>query len=211
MKRILVFAPHNDDEIIGCGGTLIKHKRENYQIYITYITKDDLNNKKREKESKKVCKLISANPIFLNLQERLVEYNKETLKKFVKTIRKVKPYVIYSPHLKDGDHDHVKTGEIVQEASWIANSNFKKNWGRKKSKVKKLRYYEVWSPLINYNLVVNITRFINKKIRALRCYKSQLSYMRYDRAIKGLNVYRAVMNSKGKYAEVFYEDFITSN
>ena len=41
MKNILVVAPHPDDETLGCGGTLLKHKKEKDQIHWLIITKID--------------------------------------------------------------------------------------------------------------------------------------------------------------------------
>ena len=37
-KRIMVIAPHPDDDIIGAGGTLIKAKENGSDIHIVYVT-----------------------------------------------------------------------------------------------------------------------------------------------------------------------------
>ena len=39
MKKILVIAPHPDDETIGCGGTLLRHKSKRDQISCILATK----------------------------------------------------------------------------------------------------------------------------------------------------------------------------
>ena len=38
MKNVLVVAPHPDDETLGCGGTLLKHKSEGDKIHWLIIT-----------------------------------------------------------------------------------------------------------------------------------------------------------------------------
>ena len=38
MKKVLVFAAHPDDEIIGCGGTLLKYKEKGYKLSIVFYT-----------------------------------------------------------------------------------------------------------------------------------------------------------------------------
>ncbi len=38
MEKILVFAPHNDDEILGVGGTIAKYIRENNEVYVCELT-----------------------------------------------------------------------------------------------------------------------------------------------------------------------------
>ncbi len=37
-RRILVFAPHPDDETLACGGTIAKKVKEGHDIHITFIT-----------------------------------------------------------------------------------------------------------------------------------------------------------------------------
>ena len=38
MNNVLVIAPHPDDETLGCGGTLLKHRTNNEPIYQVTIT-----------------------------------------------------------------------------------------------------------------------------------------------------------------------------
>lgn len=39
MKRLLVFAPHPDDEILGCGGTIIKNIQQGNEVYVCVVTR----------------------------------------------------------------------------------------------------------------------------------------------------------------------------
>ena len=36
--NVLVFAPHNDDEILGVGGTMRRHIEENDNVYVCEVT-----------------------------------------------------------------------------------------------------------------------------------------------------------------------------
>ena len=38
-ERVLVIAPHPDDEIIGCGGTMAQHVEKGDRIFVIYVTK----------------------------------------------------------------------------------------------------------------------------------------------------------------------------
>ena len=63
MSRILVVAPHPDDETLGCGGTLLKHRKDNDEINWLIMTEMKPNNsnrnfiEKRNNEIKKVKKI----------------------------------------------------------------------------------------------------------------------------------------------------------
>ena len=44
MKKILVIAPHPDDETIGCGGTLLRHRDHGDEISCVIVTKLKTND-----------------------------------------------------------------------------------------------------------------------------------------------------------------------
>jgi hypothetical protein len=63
--------------------------------------------------------------------------------------------------------------------------------------------YEVWTPLQEYDRVEDITPTMRRKLHAVRCHRSQLAGFRYDRAVRGLNIYRGSMTIGCRFAEVF--------
>src|SRR5262249_34874728 len=66
-----------------------------------------------------------------------------------------------------------------------------------------LRAYEVWTPMQTYDWAEDISSVFPTKLRAVRCYRSQLESFRYDRAVRGLNQYRRCLAARCRYAEVF--------
>ena len=50
-ERILVFAAHPDDEIIGCGGSIAKYAKAGKQVSIIYLTSGDAGSQKYDKKT----------------------------------------------------------------------------------------------------------------------------------------------------------------
>jgi len=205
-KTILVFAPHPDDEIIGCGGFIL-NRIEKYHIKIAYITNGSYHKlkhapqikKMRIKETKKVCSILNAEPFYLNQKDRFISKTELLIQKIVNLIHECKPKIILLPHSEDEDNDHKEVFKIINEAILIASKIFTNNcW-----KPELVLGYEVWTPLSKYNYVEDISEVINKKLKILKLYNSQISQIRFDLAVKGLNRRHGIITCKGKYCEVY--------
>jgi LmbE family N-acetylglucosaminyl deacetylase len=101
------------------------------------------------------------------------------------------PSVIYLPHPGEAHPDHQATLPLVRRA--LASGTV----------VPELRLYEVWSPMTAHGWAEDISPFMRRKLRAVRCYQTQLETFRYDRAVRGLNQYRGCLAARCRYAEVF--------
>jgi LmbE family N-acetylglucosaminyl deacetylase len=109
-------------------------------------------------------------------------------------LRHEEPQIIYTPHAQEWHPDHQAALPVVRRAMS----------GLDVAKIELLGY-EVWTPLPRYDRVFDVTAVMARKLRALRCYRSQLEVFRYDRAVKGLNQYRGCLAARCRYAEVFQE------
>lgn len=107
--NILVISPHQDDEVIGCGGTIIKHHKKGDKIWVVYITAGWSGIPKikskieavgiREKEARNACKILGVEKtIFMREEDRNVSESGKIVQKLIKIIRKAKPNFIYAPH-----------------------------------------------------------------------------------------------------------------
>lgn len=214
-RNIMIFAPHPDDELIGCGGSIAKHIKDDKNISIVYMTSGDAGSLKytkeelagiREEEAKNAMKVIGvdkSNLIFLKNPDGYLEYNRNNLVKLVELIRDKKPDIIYTPHENDAHKDHIKTNELVIESVNRASGPWFQECKGKPWSVGTVLGYEVWTPLQEFQYVEDITDFFELKIKALEQHKSQIEGIRYDDAIKGLNMYRGTMKGKGRYCECF--------
>jgi len=212
-KRVLVFAAHPDDDIIGCGGALAKHVKLENEVSVCYMTsgeagsldcsKEDLV-RIREDEAKKAAQVIGFKDLtYLRNPDGYLQYNEANLKKLIELVRIRQPNLVYVHHQSDAHQDHRVTFQIVTEAVGRAGVPLFQECKGDPWSVDAVLVYEVWTPLMEFNYVEDISEFMNKKIDALREHKSQIKLARYDEAAQGLARYRGVISGKGAYCEAF--------
>ena len=215
MRKVLVIAPHPDDETIGCGGTILSHKFKGdkvYQLIMTRMTqKHGWSNKKiieRKKEIKKVSKLYKFSNIYqLNFPACTLDTIplENLIKSTFQIIKKINPEIIYMPYHLDVHTDHQITAKVIQACI---------KWFRAPS-IKKVLMYETISEtdfnflsLDNFkpNTFVNISNFIKTKNKILSIYKSEIGKHPFPRsieAIESLAILRGIQSGY-KFAEGFH-------
>lgn len=211
--RVLVIAPHPDDDAIGCGGSIIGHVRRGDTIHVVYMTSGEHGSpvyepselaKIREGEAAKSAQILGAQQTtFLRQPDGNVSYSLELVNHFIQLIRTEKPDALYLPHSADGHKDHQQTFQVVIEAAGRAQGNSFPEWGGKGWNIETILGYEVWTPLTRFQYVNDITDVIEIKLNALREHRSQLSNVQYDEAVRSLNRFRGVMTERGAYCECF--------
>lgn len=203
--NILVIAPHPDDESIGCGGAASLHVQRGDTVNAVFLTSGELGLKEfarekawaiREAEARGACQVLGVRDSqFLRLPDWMMGDDiGGAAAKLTPLLRQFAPELIYVPHPGEWHPDHKASLPVLRAAlqtSHIAEP--------------KLRGYEVWTPISEYQHVENISHVMPRKLRALRKHASQLKEWDYVRAIKGLNEYRGAMAGRCRYAEVFQE------
>jgi LmbE family N-acetylglucosaminyl deacetylase len=213
MEKILVFAPHPDDDIIGCGGSIAKHIQQGNQVSIIYMTSGEAGSLQskpqeliqiREEEAQKAATSLGVTDLtFFRNPDGYLEYNQENLSTIVAIIRSKRPTLLYIPHSADYIPDHLITHQLAMEGSRRAAGPWFQECGEQPWAVKHILGYEVWTPLQTFAHCEDISDFMSAKLAALQMHKSQLKHIRYDQAIQGLNRYRGIMTGKGNYCECF--------
>ena len=178
MNNILVIAPHADDETLGCGGSLLKHKFNKDKIHlllITNIKKSKVWSKKQEitrkKEITQMLKLYDFNS-YHNLNYEPAQLNSSSIYNLIQhidnVVNSIKPNLIYMNNSSDIHTDH----QIVYKASISCLKSFRKKF------IKKILLYETLSEteyakenLFNPNYFVDISKFIKKKIEIMNLLK----------------------------------------
>lgn len=213
LKRVLVFAAHPDDDVFGCGGSLAKHVMQENHVSACYMTSGDAGSldhtKKelpriREDEARKAAQVIGfQEQIFLRNPDGYLKYEEENLKKLVELVRKKRPNIVYVHAESDAHQDHRTTFQLVNEAIGRAGGPLFQECGGAPWDVETVLGYEVWTPLVDFNYIEDVSEFIKEKIVALRRHVSQIKIARYDEAAEGLARYRGAMTRKGRHCEVF--------
>jgi len=213
--KILVVSPHPDDETLGCGGTILKHKDLGDQIYWLIITNIDMENgwdkdiiEKRQKEIETVAKMYDFEKTF-KLDYLTAKLDTIPMQEIIESISKVifeiKPEIIYSPNRSDVHTDH----QITFKAVYSCTKNFRYPF------IKKVLMYETlseteFSPALPENafipnIFVDITNYFEKKLGIFKIYKSELMKKPLPRSlgsIKALARYRGSQIGV-EYAESF--------
>ena len=211
-NKVLIVAVHPDDETLGCGGTLLKHKENGDDInwlICTAIDKNHSNYKKREKEIKQVSKLYDFNCVrSLRLKTSQVdEYSMSELIKEISTvINEVQPNIIYLPFKGDVHSDHRK----IFETAYSCTKSFRYPFIKKIYMIETLSETE-FAPSNQENgfvpnVFVDISKYIDKKIEIMKVYKSEVGAHPFPRSEKNI---RALATLRGATCECeFAESFI---
>lgn len=123
--KILVIAPHPDDEIIGVGGTIIKNIEQGNTVYICIVTKGctpifpvEQVNQVQNEARKCHATLGITKTFFLDFPAAMLDTVRqyELNGRFIDVLKEVKPDEVYIPHVGDIHKDH----KIVAESAMVA-------------------------------------------------------------------------------------------
>ena len=135
--RILIVAPHPDDETLGCGGTIYKHKFKRDEIYWTIVTgisekdgwtKEEIN--KRQTMIQSVSKEYGFKDVFqLDFPTTKIDTIpiSSIIDAFVDIYKKVEPEIIYMPYAYDVHTDHQVIAKSFQSTiKWFRYPSIQK-------------------------------------------------------------------------------------
>lgn len=190
-EKILVLAPHPDDESIGCGGTIYKHTKRGGLAKIVYITS---SSSLRIEEARKSAEILNVSNIeFWGLPQRgLREKEDELNLRLHNIIFDYKPEIIFIPFLIDNHPDHYALNASLVKCC-------------QKESFKGLIYaYPVWLPVYP-NLLIDISDAWEIKRSSIESYASETKSRDYVAMAEGLCRYWAVVKGRDtKYIETYF-------
>jgi len=199
-KKVLVLAPHTDDGEFGCGGFMAKLLQQKAQVhYAAFSSAEKSLPKGADPNTLKKELQAALDSLGLKKQHRYIynypvrdfpQYRQSLLEDLIKLKRKINPDLVLMPCFNDTHQDHLT---VAQE-------------GFRAFKDRSILGYEIpWNnkTFETQSFVLLEPRHIEAKIKALKCYKSQLGrFYANPEFIKALATTRGTQIG-AKYAEAF--------
>ena len=204
-KKVVVLAPHMDDETIGLGGTIRKHVETGAEVHCVFSTdgsnsesdlpKEELSQMRKE-EMQRVNEILGMDAIhYMDLPDGQVTSNQEAQDKLLTLLNRIQPDLIYCTPFVDAHPDHTGTTAILSDTL--------KRWEDSGVTV---RLYEINCPIppSEINCVIDISETFDRKEKAIQQFDSQA--IAFD-GFMVLNRVKAHMlkDSSVQAAEVFIE------
>lgn len=213
MNRVLVIAVHPDDETLGCGGTLLRHKAEGDEIYWLIVTTNDKKysaerNAHRDQMVRKASELYNFDGVFeagfpttcldtLDVNSLVEQINN--------VYNTVKPNVIYMNFINDVHSDH----KAAFDAAYTCTRSFRKPFIKKIYMMEALSETE-FAPAVSAssfcpNVFVDITDYIDKKLEIMSIYDTEMMKEPFPRSLSSIKALARVRGSRAgvMYAEAF--------
>ena len=214
MSRVLFIATHPDDETLGCGGTILRHKDRGDEIFwliVTNISESQGYSSKqvsdRQKEIAAVADIYGFNEVF-KLDFPTTKLDTVGMTDLIggisEVIANVKADIIYLPNRSDVHTDH----QIVFKAAESCSKNFRYPF------IKRILMYETLSETefslvskdaFSPNVFIDISDHLQTKLKAMRIYKTEVMESPLPRSIEVIESLAKLRGSRiGKeYAESF--------
>lgn len=218
--NVLIFAPHPDDEVLGCGGIMAKHVAKNDSVFVCVATCGQppiFNNELMNEngwphtlypEIKKAHEILGVKETsYLNFPAADLESTKrfELNSRLLQLVQDIKPDIIYMPHFGDMQKDHT----LLSEAIMVA---VRPKYGHR---VRLVYAYETLSETewniphaknsFIPNTFIDIEDYLHIKLKAMECYQSQLGEFPDPRSLKAVEALATIRGSTmgAKAAEAF--------
>lgn len=213
MSKVLVVAPHADDEVLGMGGTISRMVSEGRQVHVAILTGHgegthplwprNLWNTIRDECENALQVLGCQAPLFRNLPAACLDVTPgyQVNKVIGDLIAELDPQELYVPFAYDlhKDHGAIAYGVSVAARPYLAAAR----------NVRRVLAYETLSethlsppyltPAFQPNVFVDVSDHINRKLDAMRAYASQIQADNLPRSVAAL---RALATFRGTHIGV---------
>jgi N-acetylglucosamine malate deacetylase 1 len=185
---LLAIAPHPDDVELTCGGTLLKAAEQGYKTGILDLTAGEMGTRgtpeTRLKEAAKAARILRvSHRENLRLPDAYLEVSKVTKLAVAQRIRALQPHTVILPYWEGRHPDHYTAARLAYEGCFLA--------GLKRLPIEgeafrpfKILYSTVYYREVRPTFVVDISKYYDRRYRAILAYHSQFSPKTRDKKSK---------------------------
>ena len=207
IRKALVLAPHPDDEVFGCGGTLARLRQQGAEIHVHIFTdgggysqgdeRQAICQTRREESDCALGILGIGAASHAGFADRGLSGHAGLAQHLVELIEQQQPQLVFAPSLWEIHPDHLALARAACAA--VTNPRFGVGLGVAPT----IMFYEIGSPQRS-NCLIDVTPVWELKQQAMSSFPSQLAQQDYLRHISGLNQYRSyTLPAEVRYAEAF--------
>jgi len=187
-KNILVIAAHPDDEVLGCGGTIVRHVSQGDNVIVCIVCEGETIRNISQSSGRDILKANKILGVSKTTHLKMPDQKLDTISlvdiisKLENIIYKYKPNIIYTHHGGDINKDH----KIVFDATLVATRPFltyiksiytfstvsSTEWGYPRSFIP-----DTW---------VDITKYLEIKLKAMSAYVTEIMEYPHPRSIESL-------------------------
>ena len=182
----MVIAPHPDDEVLGCGGSIVRHVEGGRVVHVLFLTSGERGSPHHTPEQLRPIREAEATSAASTLgiavsrlhfagfpDGGIQPTDLDQVGVVVRLLREVRPQLVYLPHAEDASFDHRAGFELGWRALGMAGSRNFPEWGGDPHWVPTVLGYEVWAAISQPVYFEDITAVLDRKMTALACYGSQ--------------------------------------
>lgn len=193
--NVLVVAAHPDDELLGVGGTIASHIAKGDRVKVAVMCEGvssryngdwDVEVRKQANQAAQILGVVDL--VLGNLPDQRLDTVPlcDVVKKVEQLIADSQPNVVYTHFAGDINRDH----KILTEAVLVAARPYSA------PSVKEVLMFETpssteWgsatlTPPFHANVYVDVTDFLEQKIRAFSCYSAEVRPCPHPRSLEAL-------------------------
>jgi LmbE family N-acetylglucosaminyl deacetylase len=204
MMKILIVAPHPDDEILGCGGTIKKLASQGRQVIVLVVTRGKKELYPEERIKNVRHEALEAHGLLGVTQTRFLDFPAPELDKISlaeisgaisNVITEFGIDTVFIPHRGDIHHDH----KAVFNAGLVASRPVCDYTVRRILSYETLSETEWAAPYGDSAFIphyfINISDVFVTKLEAFKCYKSQLREFPNPRSLKSIEALATLRGS----------------
>jgi N-acetylglucosamine malate deacetylase 1 len=193
-RRILVIAPHPDDETIGPGGALLKAIDAGAEVHVIYLTTNMPIDATRQ-EADEISRKAGYSIEYLDSPVGNIPVDAAHAQRLAERVQAFAPDQLFLPFFMDDNNDHRRANELFLASQVRPLTPSPEIWA-----------YQVYG-VVPGNVIVDISDVAERKADLIRCWRTQMKRRDWAHYALGMNAFNSRFmrgDAERKYGEVFF-------